>query len=161
MPRARSFVVLSIPLFAFLAGSAPVLHAQTVAAARHVQPDAANAPETPLPPATAAAPPAADPAGSPGPAGPVPASVRETAPRHRALFSSLYVGLVTTQALDVHSTIRALDAGHKEANPLARWAAANPVTLVAYKTAATAGTLFLVERVRKKHPVRAVFLLAV
>jgi len=78
----------------------------------------------------------------------------------RQLFSSLYVGLVTTQVLDIHSTLRALDAGHREANPLARWATGNPVTLVAFKTAATAGTMVLVERVRRKHPMRAAILLA-
>jgi hypothetical protein len=84
---------------------------------------------------------------------------RSTPSRHA--FSTLYVGLIATQALDVHSTIRALDAGHKEANPLARWATANPITLVAFKAAATTGTMYIIERLRKKHPKRALLLLAV
>ena len=84
----------------------------------------------------------------------------QTSPPPHA-FSSLYVGLITAQALDVHSTIRALDAGHKEANPLMRWATDSPITLVAFKTAATAGTMYIIERVRKKHPKRALVLLGV
>jgi hypothetical protein len=78
----------------------------------------------------------------------------------RHVFSTLYAGLVATQALDIHSTLRALDAGHREANPLARWATSNPLTLVAFKTATTAGTVFIIERLRKKHPKRALLLLA-
>lgn len=83
------------------------------------------------------------------------------APHHsRHAITSLYAGFVAMQALDVHSTLRALDAGHKEANPLMRWATTSPVALVSFKAAATAGTVLVIERVRKKHPMRAVFLMA-
>jgi hypothetical protein len=83
-----------------------------------------------------------------------------TARPSRRAFTSLYAALVATQALDAHSTIRALNAGHKEANPLMRWATSNPVALIGFKSVATATTILIIERVRKKHPVRALFLVA-
>jgi hypothetical protein len=91
--------------------------------------------------------------------GPV-AATNASGRRSRHAITSLYAGFVATQALDVHSTLRALNAGHKEANPLMRWATSSPAAFVGFKTAATAGTLLVIERVRKKHPVRAVFLMA-
>lgn len=78
----------------------------------------------------------------------------------RRLFSSLYAGFITTQALDVHSTLRALDAGHKEANPIVRWATGTPAAFVSFKAATTFGTMYLVQRMRKKHPKGALLLLA-
>jgi hypothetical protein len=92
-----------------------------------------------------------------------PAAASESAVPVRSvsrLFAPLYMGLVATQALDVHSTLRALNAGHREANPMMRWATSHPATLVSFKTAATIGTTFLLQRVRKEHPKRAVILLA-
>jgi hypothetical protein len=88
-------------------------------------------------------------------------ATRTKAGPSRSTFASLYAGLITTQALDVHSTLRALDAGHTEANPVARWATGNPATFIAFKAGATAGTMYLLERVRKKHPTRAMILLAI
>lgn len=81
-------------------------------------------------------------------------------PAPRALLPSLYMGDITLQILDAHSTLRALDAGHVEANPLMRWSANHPVALVSMKAAATATTIYLVEKMRKKHPRRAVLLMA-
>jgi Domain of unknown function (DUF5658) len=78
----------------------------------------------------------------------------------RLVFSSLYAGLITTQALDVHSTLRALDAGHREANPVVRWTTDTPAAFVSFKAATTVGTMYLIQRVRKKHPKRAMLLLA-
>lgn len=83
-----------------------------------------------------------------------------TRPSSRGLVRSMYVGLVVTQALDVHSTLRALGAGHTEANPMVRWATSHPAALIGFKTATTGGLMFLVERVRKKSPKGAIFLLA-
>ena len=54
--------------------------------------------------------------------------------------------------MDTHSTFRALDAGLVEANPLMRWAVAHPVAFVSIKAAATAGTILVAEKIRKKHP---------
>ena len=75
-------------------------------------------------------------------------------------LTAMYGGLVTLQALDAHSTFRALDAGLDEANPLMRWASSHPVAFVSAKAAATAGTVYVVERIRKKHPKRAIVFIA-
>jgi hypothetical protein len=74
----------------------------------------------------------------------------------RALLPSLYLGDIALQVLDAHSTFRALDAGHVEGNPLMRWSANHPVALVSMKAVATAGTIYVAEKIRKKHPRRAV-----
>ena len=44
----------------------------------------------------------------------------------RGPLTSLYIGNVALQALDAHSTFRALDAGHAEGNPLMRWTTGIP-----------------------------------
>ena len=75
------------------------------------------------------------------------------------LFGSLYAGLITTQALDVHSTFRALGGGHAEGNPMVRWATSHPALLIGVKAATTTGTIAVVERLRKKHPRSAAFLM--
>src|SRR5262245_43832768 len=75
------------------------------------------------------------------PAAPVPAKATETAApaasSSRGLFASLYAGFAVTQALDVHSTLRALDSGHAEANPMMQWATSHPAALVGIKAATT------------------------
>jgi hypothetical protein len=69
---------------------------------------------------------------------------------------ALYATYGVMQALDVHSTLRALDDGSGvEANPLLRSVVSSPTGFIAFKVASTAGVVFLVERLRKKHPVAA------
>jgi hypothetical protein len=75
--------------------------------------------------------------------------------RLRAALPSMYAGLVTLQALDTHSTFRALDSGHVESNPLMRWSTQHPLALVSMKASATAATIYVAEKIRKKHPKRA------
>jgi hypothetical protein len=87
---------------------------------------------------------------------PIPPARDAVRPAPRALLPSLYVGDIALQILDSHSTLRALDAGHVEGNPLMRWSAGHPVALVSMKAAATAGTIYVAEKIRKKHPRRAV-----
>jgi Domain of unknown function (DUF5658) len=77
-------------------------------------------------------------------------------PRRGGPLTSLYIGNVALQALDAHSTFRALNAGHAEGNPLMRWSANHPVALVSMKAAATATTIYVAGKIRKKHPRRAV-----
>jgi len=105
--------------------------------------------------ATSVAPRAPEPAAQPA------ASAATTVPRRSSngLFTSLYIGFATTQVLDVHSTLRALDAGHREANPMMQWATDRPAAFVALKTATTAGTLFVAERVRRHHPKAALIMM--
>jgi hypothetical protein len=73
----------------------------------------------------------------------------------RSVLPSMYAGMVTLQALDTHSTFRALDSGHVESNPLMRWSTQHPVALVSLKASATAATIYVAEKIRKKHPKRA------
>jgi hypothetical protein len=93
-----------------------------------------------------------------------PLTVREKAtsrPRPRSLLP-MYASFATLQALDYHSTTTALSSGAaREANPLMRGVADNPAAFAAVKAGATAGTIWIAERMRKKHPAGAVvFMLA-
>jgi len=95
---------------------------------------------------------------------PSPLTVREHAPsrpRPRSLLP-MYASFATLQALDYHSTTTALSSGAaREANPLMRGVADNPAAFAAVKAGATAGTIWIAERMRKKHPAGAVvFMLA-
>jgi len=78
----------------------------------------------------------------------------------RGLLPTMYVGLATLQTLDAHSTFRAMDAGLVEQNPLMRWATSHPAAFVSVKAAATAGTIYVAETIRKKHPKRALAFMA-
>jgi hypothetical protein len=86
------------------------------------------------------------------------ASVPPPKPRSASLFGptiAMYAAYGTLQALDVHSTLRALDRNGAEGNPFLRPIASSPAGLTAFKAASTAGIIFLTERLRKKHPVAA------
>jgi hypothetical protein len=76
------------------------------------------------------------------------------------VMPAMYVGLATLQALDAHSTLRAIDAGHAEGNPLMGWVVDHPVAFVSIKGAATAGTILVAEKIRKKYPKRALAFMA-
>jgi uncharacterized protein DUF5658 len=84
----------------------------------------------------------------------------EHKPGRGAVLPALYLGLGTLQTLDAHSTFRAVDAGLAEQNPLMRWAVGHPVAFVSLKGAATAGTILVAEKIRKKHPKRAIAFMA-
>lgn len=77
-------------------------------------------------------------------------------PRPGALVP-LYASFATLQALDVHSTSRALDQGAVEANPMMKGLAGNPTALLAVKAAGTAGVIFASEKMWKKNRAAAVF----
>jgi hypothetical protein len=79
----------------------------------------------------------------------------------RALIVPLYATFAGLQALDAHSTLRAVKAGAVEQNPLMQWAAGSPGAMIAVKSAAAVGTIYLVEKGWKKNPVRTVVLMAV
>jgi hypothetical protein len=72
----------------------------------------------------------------------------------------LYASFAVLQTLDAHSTMRALENGGIESNPLLRDLAGQPAALIAMKAGVTASTIFLVERLRPKHPVGAIVLMA-
>ena len=73
----------------------------------------------------------------------------------------LYVSFASLQALDVHSTARALERGGSEANPLLKGVAGNPLALAAVKVAGSAAVVYASEKMRKKNKKAAVvFMLA-
>jgi len=89
---------------------------------------------------------------------PVPASAEEVVALNktpRRVLNASYLGLGVLQTLDAHSTLRALDSGMQERNPLMRWASSHPAAFISLKGAATAGTILVAEKIRKKHPKRA------
>jgi hypothetical protein len=78
--------------------------------------------------------------------------------RPRAL-PPLYVSFVTLQALDVHATMKAVGKGGVEANPAMKGLVREPAAYVAAKIAATAATLYISERLWRRHRVGAVVLM--
>jgi Domain of unknown function (DUF5658) len=76
--------------------------------------------------------------------------------RRPAALLPLYISLATLQALDVHSTARALADGAVEANPLMKGLAANEVGLLAIKAAGTTSVLLASEHMWKRNRTGAV-----
>jgi hypothetical protein len=72
---------------------------------------------------------------------------------------ALYASFAVLQALDAHSTLTAVGAGRTEANPAVRGLVGQPATFIGVKLAATAGTLFVTERLWKRHRMAAVALM--
>src|SRR6266481_1406922 len=87
-----------------------------------------------------------------------PAAATVDPPRPAALVP-LYLTFAGLQALDIHSTMLALQGGGREANPVAGIVVGSPATFLAVKVAATAGIALAAERMRKHHPKAAVFLM--
>ena len=52
-------------------------------------------------------------------------------------------------------------AGDVESNSLMRWSLQHPVALVSMKASATAATVYVAEKIRKKHPKRLPFMTAI
>jgi hypothetical protein len=78
----------------------------------------------------------------------------------RGVQNALYGGMLVLQGFDVHSTLRAIDAGHSEQNPLMRWSVSHPAAFISMKAAASAATIYVAERIRKRHPKRALLFMA-
>jgi hypothetical protein len=71
----------------------------------------------------------------------------------------LYFSFAGLQALDVVSTLGALNEGHRERNPAMGWLVQHPGALVAAKVGVAAGTVYLSERLWKKNRTAAVVLM--
>jgi len=71
----------------------------------------------------------------------------------------LYASLVALEALDAHSTWRALDNGLQESNPVLTGVAGNKPAFVAAKIGVTAATIALTEQLRKKNRAAAIILM--
>ena len=86
---------------------------------------------------------------------------RAPEPRRPAALVPMYASLAALQAADFVSTTRALSSGAAyEANPIMRGVVGSPAAFLAVKAGTTAGTIWIAERLRKKHPVRALVLMA-
>jgi hypothetical protein len=72
---------------------------------------------------------------------------------------ALYVSFAVLQGLDAHSTLTAVGAGRSEANPAVKRLVSRPATFLGAKLAATAGTLYLTERLWKKNRAAALALM--
>lgn len=77
-------------------------------------------------------------------------------PRTSGILTSLYAATAVMQALDVHSTLKALDAGAVEANPVMSGVTKNRGAFMATKAAVAAGTVFAVQRIAKRSKIAAV-----
>lgn len=67
----------------------------------------------------------------------------------------MYASFAGLQALDAHSTMRALQNGGVEANPLLRDLAGRPAAIVALKAGVTASTILVAEKLRRKNRLAA------
>lgn len=78
-----------------------------------------------------------------------------------ALRRGLIVSFGALQALDALSTMKALKAGGREANPAMAGIVSNRATLFAVKAGTAAATAYFAERLSRNHPKRALVLMAV
>src|SRR5262249_7056048 len=79
----------------------------------------------------------------------------EAQSRPRALVP-LYVSFAALQGLDVHSTLRAVEVGRRETNPIVAGMVGSPAAFVAAKAGITAGICFASERLWKRNKTAAV-----
>jgi hypothetical protein len=90
-------------------------------------------------------------------AAPGSAQERDQVNRERpAPLVPLYVSFAALQALDVHSTLTALDAGGHEANPMIRSTLGNPTGLFLLKAGTAAGVVLITERLWRRNRAAAV-----
>jgi len=85
----------------------------------------------------------------------LPSPVRDAKVRPAAL-PVLYASFAALQALDVHSTQKALARGYTESNPLLEPVSANMPTMLAVKVGATLGTILIVEKLWKRNRAAAI-----
>jgi hypothetical protein len=81
-------------------------------------------------------------------------------PQPLGVLLPLYASFAGLQALDAHSTLRAINSGATERNPLMTGVAGQPAALFALKAGTTAATIYLVERIRPKNRVAAMAIMA-
>ena len=73
----------------------------------------------------------------------------------RAVMGSLYASTAVMQALDIHSTLKGLDRGATEGNPLMAGLTSNKAAFIATKVGVAAGTILAARHVAKKNKVAA------
>jgi hypothetical protein len=72
------------------------------------------------------------------------------------VLGSLQAGIVATQLLDVHSTLRGLDAGAVEGNPMMAGLVKNRAAFVSVKAAMGAGLVYATHRLGQRNKMAAV-----
>lgn len=77
-----------------------------------------------------------------------------------SLRRSMYVSFAALQIMDAVSTRKALSGGAREANPLLGGIARNSAALFAVKAGTAAATTYFAEKLAKKHPRRAMIMMA-
>jgi Domain of unknown function (DUF5658) len=78
----------------------------------------------------------------------------------RGIIVPLYLSFAALQALDVHSTMAALErGGTRESNPVMAGVVGTPAAFIALKAATGAGIIYLTERVRARSRTTAVIML--
>jgi len=82
-------------------------------------------------------------------------------PRRPSLLVPLYITFGALQAMDAHSTMQALGHGAREQNPIVEPFGRNGAALFAIKSATTVGTIVLAEKLRQRHPVKAMVMMTV
>lgn len=94
----------------------------------------------------------ASPAGAPETMSPA-ASAKGTP---RGVLMPLYVSFAALQALDAHSTLRAIDAGASERNPFLTGIVNRPAAFVALKGGVAASTIFVADKLRHRSRTAAI-----
>jgi Domain of unknown function (DUF5658) len=74
--------------------------------------------------------------------------VPETRP---ASLIPLYASFAAVQGIDIHSTYSGLERGGREANPILGTVVGSPAAFIAVKAGATAGTIYLAEKIWKRN----------
>lgn len=95
--------------------------------------------------------------GSPGPVGSAADLAR---PVRKPALLVLYSSFAALDALDIHSTLRAIGNGAVEANPAMRGVVSSKASFIAMKAATGGIVIFMAEKVRKRHPKLAIGLMA-
>jgi Domain of unknown function (DUF5658) len=72
------------------------------------------------------------------------------------LLNSLHAVSIATQLLDAHSTIKAIDRGGVEANPLMRGLIDNRPAFIGVKAAGAAGLVYLTHKLWKRNKTAAI-----
>jgi Domain of unknown function (DUF5658) len=80
-------------------------------------------------------------------------------PARPAALIPMYASLAALQAFDIHTTSASLKHGAVEANPLMKPVAGRNVASIVVKAAATAGSIYFVERAWKQNRKGAVILM--
>ena len=87
-------------------------------------------------------------------------TVESRTPQSLGIMLPLYASFAGLQVLDAHSTVRALQNGGSEANPVMRDLASRPAAFYAVKAGVAASAILLTERLRPKHRIGAIALMA-